>query len=79
MIKDSTSIKVTLVDNRSFDAELRGAEPDKDLAVLRIKSPPNLTPVLVGSSSGLQVRLGCSTAPVTDGHSQWHHAAVERF
>ena len=55
MIKDASSIKVTLVDNRSYDAELRGAEPDKDLAVLRIKSPSDLTPVLVGSSSGLQV------------------------
>ena len=57
VIKDCSSIKVTLVDNRSFDAELRGAEPDKDLAVLRIKPPPgDLTPVAVGSSSGLQAR-----------------------
>ena len=70
MIKDSTSIKVTLADNRSFNAELRGAEPDKDLAVLRIKSPPNLTPVLVGSSSGLQVRRSCSSAPLTQGKGQ---------
>ena len=57
VIRDMSSVKVTLVDNRSYDAVVRGVEPDKDLAVLKIQSPPRLTPISVGSSSGLQVRV----------------------
>ena len=56
VIQDATRAKVSLADNRSFDAVVKGVEPDKDLAVLRIQGPPGLTPISVGSSSGLQAR-----------------------
>jgi len=50
-------IKVTLQGgSRSFDAEVVGAEPEKDLAVLRVVAPRSLlSPIDVGSSSSLLV------------------------
>ena len=59
VIKDATRAKVILVDNRSYDAVVKGVEPDKDLAVLKIQAPPGLTPISVGSSSGLQASSAC--------------------
>jgi len=47
---------VTLADQSTFDAELVGVAPDKDLAVLRIDAPEGkLTPLLAGTSSDLAV------------------------
>lgn len=50
-------VKVTLQGgSKSFDAELVGAEPEKDLAVLRVVAPQSLlAPIDVGSSSSLLV------------------------
>jgi S1-C subfamily serine protease len=48
--------KVTLSDQGTYPAELVGAAPDQDLAVLRIDAPADkLTPIAVGKSSDLQV------------------------
>lgn len=47
---------VTLADHSTYDAELVGAAPDKDLAVLRIDAPPDqLQPLTVGRSRDLAV------------------------
>ena len=39
VIHNAKSCQVTLADNRKFSATLKGAEPDKDLAVLKIDVP----------------------------------------
>ena len=56
VIKGASRVTVTLSDMSSWDAELIGVEPNKDLAVLRIKAPASvLTPIKVGNSSVLKV------------------------
>ena len=48
--------RVTLADQSSWDAELVGAFPDRDLAVLRIQAPADkLPPIALGSSRDLLV------------------------
>jgi S1-C subfamily serine protease len=48
VVKDARSLSVTLQDHRSFEAEVVGVEPRKDIAVLRIKAPKDaLTPIRV--------------------------------
>lgn len=49
------AIKVTLQDKREFEAEIVGADPDFDLAVLRIDAPPDLPVVEMGSSDDLMI------------------------
>jgi len=56
VLKDADSSVVTLSDQTNWKATVVGVEPDKDLAVLRISAPAEkLTPILVGTSKGLQV------------------------
>ena len=56
VIQGGNAWQVTLDDHSSWDAEVVGAAPDKDLAVLRIRAPvENLAPLLVGASADLQV------------------------
>jgi hypothetical protein len=57
VIRNAQSARVTLWNNETYEASLQGVEPDKDLAVLKIKNlpPAAMRPVSVGSSSGLQV------------------------
>ncbi|GMV45484.1 MAG: hypothetical protein AMXMBFR66_08820 [Pseudomonadota bacterium] len=56
VIQDANGARVTLADQSSWDAELVGAFPDRDLAVLRIKAPRGkLPPIPVGTSRDLQV------------------------
>ena len=56
VISGSSRAQVTLADQSTWDASLVGLAPEKDLAVLRIEAPAEaLDPVLVGSSSDLQV------------------------
>jgi len=56
VIQDSQAADVTLADNSTWSAKLVGAEPDKDLAVLKIDAPRSLLPpIVVGKSSDLQV------------------------
>lgn len=56
VIQNGSKLKVTLSDRTSWDAEVVGYEPNKDLAVLRIKAPAEkLKPIPVGRSSTLRV------------------------
>ncbi len=56
VIVNASSLVVTLADQSDWKATVVGAEPDKDLAVLRIGAPEaKLPPILVGSSRDLRV------------------------
>lgn len=56
VIQGASRAKVTLADQSTWDARLVGAEPDKDLAVLKIDAPAErLRPILVGTSHDLEV------------------------
>jgi S1-C subfamily serine protease len=56
LIRNADAATVILADNTSWEAPLVGYEPDRDLAVLRIKAPVNqLRPIPVGTSGDLQV------------------------
>jgi len=54
----SANVIVTTKDGKqkTYKAEIRGTDPDKDIAVLKIEAPENeLFPVTLGSSNGLRV------------------------
>jgi len=56
VIQGASSARVTLADQSSFDAELVGAFPDRDLAVLKIAAPKEkLPPIAIGASRDLVV------------------------
>lgn len=55
VIANAGKIKVTLQDEREFEAEIVGADPDFDLAVLRIQSEAVLPEVQMGSSDDLMI------------------------
>jgi S1-C subfamily serine protease len=56
VIQDASGAKVTLSDQSTWDAQLVGVFPDRDLAVLRIEAPKDkLPPLAIGSSRELQV------------------------
>ena len=56
VIQQASRLTVTLQDGNAYQAELVGAEPDKDLAVLRIDAPEDkLIPLAIGDSSLLEV------------------------
>lgn len=55
VVARATEIKVTLADEREFQAELIGADPDSDLAVLKIKSDTDLPALKMGDSSDLMI------------------------
>jgi serine protease DegQ len=54
VIEHADHIVVTLKDNRHFDAKLIGADPDTDVAILKI-DPSNLTAITIGDSDRLEV------------------------
>lgn len=56
VISGANSIKVNLNDNRSFNAELIGADPATDLALLKLEGAENLQPLKIGNSD--EIRLG---------------------
>ena len=66
VVQGAKTAKITLFNNQSYDAELKGAEPDKDLAVLKILRPAKCVPISVGSSSGLQVTPCCDGLGLSD-------------
>ncbi len=56
VVQGASALSVTLYDNTTYDAELVGQEPSKDIAIVRIDAPRSkLHPVVVGSSEGLRV------------------------
>ncbi|MES1240196.1 MAG: trypsin-like peptidase domain-containing protein [Acidobacteriota bacterium] len=56
VIESASGAQVTLSDQSTWDAELVGTAPEKDLAVLRIKAPASkLQPLPIGESDDLQV------------------------
>lgn len=56
VIEGADRATVTLADRSALEAELVGAAPEKDLAVLRIKvAPDKLAPIPIGSSEDLRV------------------------
>ncbi|MFC6671741.1 trypsin-like peptidase domain-containing protein [Marinobacterium aestuariivivens] len=54
VIKGADEIQVSLVDGRTFEAELVGADPEVDIAVLRIEAD-NLSEVKMADSDSLRV------------------------
>lgn len=55
VIKGAYKAKVTLSDQTTWDAEIAGIEPRKDLAVLKIKASSKLKPIPIGTSHDLKV------------------------
>ena len=55
VVSQSTEINVVLADKRSFEATLVGADPDSDLAVLRIKSKEPLPQVSMAKNDDLMI------------------------
>lgn len=56
VIQGADKASVTMGDQTTYDAELVGVAPDKDLAVLKIDAPRSrLRPIPVGSSTNLMV------------------------
>ena len=56
VIEGANAARVTLSDQSTWDAELVGVAPEKDLAVLRVKAPPEkLLPITVSEEEELQV------------------------
>ena len=54
VVADATTINVTLTDGRQVEAKLVGADPETDIAVLKVDAN-NLTAVTLGTSSSLKV------------------------
>jgi S1-C subfamily serine protease len=56
VVRGASSARVTLSDRTAYTADLVGAAPENDLAVLRINAPKaKLHPIMVGKSADLQV------------------------
>lgn len=78
-LKGGGNIKVTLQGStEALDATLVGAEPEKDLAVIKVAAPPgeNLAPISVGSSSDLLVGQKVLAIGNRNPHSPAHHRAL---
>ena len=56
VVEDANRFKVTLANQKTYDAAPIGAAPDNDLAVIQIDAPAaELQPLLVGTSNDLEV------------------------
>lgn len=56
VVEGAREIQVTLFDGKTYEAELVGADPPTDIAVIRISAPPeSLHPVVFGDSTRLRV------------------------
>ena len=56
VVAGAQQVQVTLADGRSYDAQIDGADPSTDLAVLSLVSPPDdLHPISVGDAEDLAV------------------------
>jgi serine protease Do len=54
VVADADHVKVTLLDNREFDARVVGRDPATDVAVIKI-SATNLTPITLGNSDAPRI------------------------
>jgi S1-C subfamily serine protease len=54
VVANAQRLEVTLADKKKYRAQAIGVDPSHDLAVIQIKAP-NLQPVVLGDSHGLQV------------------------
>ncbi len=55
VVEDAENVSVLLSDDREYNAEIIGTDPETDIAVLRITDDNELPYVPLGSSSGLKV------------------------
>ena len=55
VVEETASINVVLMDEREFKAQIVGADPESDLAVLRIESETPLPDVKMGTSEDLMI------------------------
>ena len=55
VIQGASRVTITMQDGTELDADLIGVAPDKDLAVLKVNSEEELTPLPLGDSSLLEV------------------------
>lgn len=55
VIQKTGTIKVVLMDEREYEAKIVGADPDSDLAVLKIDSKETLPSITMGSSDDLMI------------------------
>jgi len=63
VVQGARRFSVTLHDHKSFDAELIGTDPRKDIAVLRVEdAPQNLQPIRV--ERGLELSVGQKTLAI---------------
>lgn len=54
VVEGADTIKVTLSDDRDFDAKVIGTDPQTDVALLKIEDPKNLPVLPLGDSSNLE-------------------------
>ena len=55
VVEGADKIKVILKDEREFDAEVKGRDPNTDLALIKIKSDGNLPSIQFGNSDHVKV------------------------
>ena len=55
VVEGADKIKVILKDEREFDAEIKGLDPNTDLALIKIKSDGNLPTIQFGDSDDVKV------------------------
>lgn len=55
VIRQAGTIKIVLMDEREFEAKIVGADPDSDLAVLKIDAKDSLPAVAMGNSDDLMI------------------------
>ncbi|MGB2908354.1 MAG: trypsin-like peptidase domain-containing protein [Candidatus Aminicenantaceae bacterium] len=56
VVQEANTLTVTFADQSTFDAEIVGVDPSKDLAVIKVEAPQEkLHPIPVGALSGLLV------------------------
>ena len=54
VVEGADTIKVTLSDDRNFDAKVIGTDPQTDVALLKIEDPKNLPVLPLGDSASLE-------------------------
>lgn len=54
VVKNADEVRVSLLDGRSYDAKLVGADPELDIAILKVQAD-NLTQINIADSSNLEV------------------------